>query len=175
MFNRINLRLPRFTFRTFLFSLFGFVILVLVIEGGYFFYLAQVGESKREQPTDSVKPSSILGKELAVTPNKNYQNLEASAGVREHSDGTIGIAGHFSGLTSDSLILEVKGKEVTVAVDSKTAWVKTNIEGLRMEEREKAPVERISPDSIEKGDWIDVLCEQSKDGLTAMVIFVVYH
>lgn len=42
MFERINLKFPHFSFRIFLFSLFGLVILIFVFEGGY--YLLQRGK-----------------------------------------------------------------------------------------------------------------------------------
>lgn len=50
MFNRISLRFPRFTFRIFLFSLFILVIVVLVAEGGYYFWVQRETKKQTKNP-----------------------------------------------------------------------------------------------------------------------------
>jgi len=50
MFNRIDLKFPRFSFRTFLFFLFGLVILVLLAEGGYYFWVQRETKGRTRNP-----------------------------------------------------------------------------------------------------------------------------
>lgn len=75
MFNCINLRFPRFTFRTFLFVLFGLVLLVLLVEGGYY-YFSQIRKGARLVNTvwDELiegQINEIKGKTLVITVKDN--------------------------------------------------------------------------------------------------------
>lgn len=167
--------------KLFVFSLFGVVILLLIIEGGYYFYLKVKSE---ELYPDGTKPSAILGSELAIPPYKSFQNppknggdsekLELIIGVRELPSGVIGIGGYFVGFTADSITLKVKEKEVTIETDSKVVWRKIDNSWRNTPKEERAP-EVISPDALKEGDQVDIVCQKSEGGLKAIGILVVYN
>jgi len=153
------------------FTFLGLIILTLVVEGGYFLY----SRTKKQEVSPWGKPSSFFGKELAVDLGRDQQKGEEEgvlAGVRELPNGQIGISGHFVSATTDSLTIEVKGKEVTVPIDSKTSWRKFYMgrKETPVEEREFEPA---LPEEFVPGDWIDVICLQSEEGLKTLGILMV--
>jgi len=156
------------------FTILGLVVLTLVVEGGYFLY----SRTKKQEVNPWGKPSSFFGKELAadpIDPNRDQQKSEEVklwVGVRELPNGQIGISGHFVSATTDSLTIEVKGKEVTVPIDSKTSWRKF----YRMQGKattEKREFEPAFPEEFSQGDWVDVICLQSEEGLKTLGILMV--
>lgn len=179
MFSRINLRFPRFTLRTFLFVLFGLIILVLVVEGIYFFQLKRQ-ELTRQESRFGWKPSKILGEELAVDPNKNYvesekektiYDLEASVGVRENVDGKIGVAGYFVERGNDYLTVQVKNENITIKLTPQTGVIETKKE---FPTNEGPVIEEAIFEDIERGDWVDVLCKKVGDSLEALSVLYYY-
>jgi hypothetical protein len=162
------------------FSFLGLIILVIIFEGFYYFYLKKLDskEITNELP-DSSKPSTILGEDLAITPAENYQeceegklcHLDASIGVRELPGGTIGIGGYFVGLTTNSLTVKIKEKEVEVAFDAKTVWHKID---TRLLNEQGLKNEYLSFDDLKVGDRLDVICQQTEKGLKAVGVLAIY-
>lgn len=93
MFNRIKLRLPQLTLHTILFSLFGLVILVLLAEGGYYFWV-QRKEKAEWQATDWVnliegRINKIDGRTLIITVKDFNSLIPKKVEIEVDSEATI--------------------------------------------------------------------------------------
>lgn len=108
MFNRINLRFPRFTLRTLLFFLFSLAILALLVEGGYYYLKISRTFSPSRIPETKIES---LQKEY---PAEKYKDSEKYKfyGVRIQPDGTVGLGGEIKNINLGE-------RKIVVSVDDK--------------------------------------------------------
>lgn len=160
------------------FTFLGLIILTLVVEGGYF--LSKTILKKR-----GWESSSILGEELALDTSRNYvksegkkrfYDLESSVGTRELPGGKITVGGYVVEVFPGKLIIEVRGKEITMLISGKT-----DLARVRNEWEEKTyPLledldESFSIDTeLKKGDRVDILFQLSEKGIEALSIVKFY-
>ncbi len=170
-FDNLRLKLMQASrLKLFIFSFLGLVVLALISEGFYFLYTKNM---VRELP-DGSKPSTILGRELAITPLGTYEeceakelcNLNASIGVREIPGGQIVVGGYYKDKTANSLIMEVKGKEISINYNTETVWNKFETKYF---ERKGFPLEE-----LKEGDRLDVICFEIDGELRAIGVLAIY-
>lgn len=122
---RISISRPPFSPRLFIYFLFGLIILVLVAEGGYYFWL------QRRVKEKSLPPPSVLRQEDIFTYVKGVEVEKQIWGVVEEING-------------DELTIRASnGEEVKIKYNRKDIWIeekgvgfmRSRLEQLRLGDR----------------------------------------